>query len=98
MNSLINDVIDGQNQSYKLYVEIKNSSLNNYCDIEFYSTFSGAEDKTAKQTKWKTTLPLDSLYQLKNCIDDYIHNTFNDRNDRIVIDPSLIGIRDESKN
>lgn len=71
MKVLLNEVIDGQNQSYKLFFSIKESSLKNYCDIEFSSTFSDAKNTEAEQTKWKTTIPSLALSNLRDCIDNF---------------------------
>lgn len=69
MKKLINDVVDGQGQSYKLYFEVKQSSLPNHYDIRFFSTFSGAADVEAEQTKWKTTIPKEALHEIRSAIE-----------------------------
>lgn len=64
---------------YNLYVDIKESSLPDYVDIRFYSTFSGAKDKEAEQTKWMTTIPLESLDALNNTIIDYLRQNIKSK-------------------
>ena len=63
---------ESREDGYNLYVDIKESSLPEYVDIRFYSTFSGAKDPKAEQTKWMTTIPIDSLDALNNTITDYL--------------------------
>lgn len=74
MKTLLNRVIDGQNQSYELFLELKPSSLSNYFDIRFFSKFSGAKCVEAEQTKWQTTLPRESLLTLLNSINEELNN------------------------
>lgn len=64
---------------YNLYVDIKESSLPDYVDIRFYSTYSGAKDKEAEQTKWMTTIPLESLDALNNTIIDYLRQNIKSK-------------------
>lgn len=64
---------------YNLYVDIKESSLPDYVDIRFYSIFSGAKDKEAEQTKWMTTIPLESLDALNNTIIDYLRQNIKSK-------------------
>ena len=71
MKTLINEVIDRQNQSYKLFFSVNESSLKNYCDIEFSSTYSGASNPVSNQIKWKTTIPYVALSNLRDCIDNF---------------------------
>lgn len=66
MKHLINEVIDRHNKSYQLFVEINESSLLDHYDIRFFSTYSGAKNPLAEQTKWKTTLPKGALQNLLN--------------------------------
>lgn len=61
MKELLNEVVDKHNQSYKLYLEIDRSSIDGYADIRFYSTYSGSKNPESEQTKWKTTIPYDSI-------------------------------------
>lgn len=64
MNYLINEVTDIHNNSYKLYLSVSKSNTKGYVDIRFYSTYSGASNPEAEQTKWKTTIPKDSLFTM----------------------------------
>lgn len=57
MKTLLNEVIDGQGRSYKTFVEFEKSNLPHHFELRFFSTFSGAKDPLAEQTKWKATLP-----------------------------------------
>lgn len=66
MKHLINEVVDRHNKSYQLFVEINDSSLPDHYDIRFFSTYSGASNPLAEQTKWRTTLPKGSLQNLLN--------------------------------
>ena len=74
MKTLLNRVIDGQNQSYELFLELKPSSLPEHFDIRFFSKFSGANDPDSEQTKWKTTLPRDAIINLANYITEELDN------------------------
>ena len=71
MKYLINEVIDRHNQSYKLYMEINDSSIETYTDLRFYSTYSGAKNPEAEQTKWKTTLPYEAISAMIDCLREY---------------------------
>lgn len=74
MKYILNEVIDGQNQSYRLYVDIDKSSLKDHYDIRFFSKFSGANDPESEQTKWKTTLPTESIFVLTNVLKEVLDN------------------------
>lgn len=68
MKHLINEVVDIHGKFYRLYFEIKKSSLPNYYDLRFFSTYSGASNPDAEQTKWKTTLPKESIQKIINSV------------------------------
>lgn len=68
MKSLINEVVDRHNQSYKLYMEIEDSSIGGYVDIRFYSTYSGASNPETEQTKWKTTLSYEAINEIEETL------------------------------
>ena len=57
MQQLINENTDIHGNVYRLWLDLKKSSLKDYVDVEFYSTYSCAKNPENKQTKWKTTLP-----------------------------------------
>lgn len=68
MRQLINETIDRHNGVYRLYVELEFSSLPDHYDVRFFSTYSGASNPDAEQTKWKATLPKSALETLNNTI------------------------------
>lgn len=74
MKYLINEVIDIHGQSYKLFLELNDSKTKDYVDIRFFSTFSGAKDPNAEQTKWKTTLPIESILDLSDSVVSFLTN------------------------
>jgi hypothetical protein len=70
VNTLLNSTTS-RDDSYELFVDIKESSLPEFVDIRFYSKFSGAKDKNAEQTKWQTTFPVESLNKLNQAIKQF---------------------------
>ena len=45
-------------------MDLEDSSIGGYVDMRFYSTYSGASNPEAEQTKWKTTLPYESIDEI----------------------------------
>lgn len=72
MNYLINEVIDRHDKSYKLFLELTDSGSVGYVDIRFYSTYSGANNPEAEQTKLRTTLPLESVFTIKDSLSTFL--------------------------
>lgn len=72
LNTLLNTTIDGTGNNYNLYFEIKDSSIPDYVDINFYSTLSSAKNPSATQDKWKTTLPIESIDELSDTLIEYL--------------------------
>lgn len=95
MRKLLNEVIDGQGQSYKTFVEFEKSSLPNHYELRFFSTFSGAKDPLAEQTKWKATLPRNSFLEMISVFRDGTLQPYTENNGQIVINPDAIGIRNK---
>ena len=68
MKQLINETVDRHDGIYRLYLELNKSNLPDYYDIRFFSTYSGASNPDAEQTKWKSTLPKSALENLQQSL------------------------------
>lgn len=93
MKKLLNEVIDGQGQSYKTFLELEKSSLPNYYELRFFTTFSGAKDPLAEQTKWKATLPRAAFLEMISAFREGTLQPYTESNGKFVINPAAIGIR-----
>jgi hypothetical protein len=78
VNTLLNSTTS-RDDSYELFVDIKESSLSEYVDIRFYSKFSAAKDKNAEQTKWQTTFPIEALETLNDSIIEYLRENIKSK-------------------
>lgn len=72
MKKLINEATDRSGYSYKLFLEVSRSNLDNHFDIRFFSTYSGSSNPENEQTKWMTTLPKESFVELVKCLTDFV--------------------------
>lgn len=80
MKNLINENIDTHGNVYRLWVELKNSSLKDHVDVEFYSTYTGSKNPDNKQTKWKTTLPRGAFISLMAEFNDFYNFQMHPKN------------------
>lgn len=71
MQQLINENTDIHGNVYRLWLDLKKSSLKDYVDVEFYSTYSGAKNPENKQTKWKTTITKEAIRNLMVEFNDF---------------------------
>ena len=68
MRTLLNSIIDERGNEYRLYFkQTKCLSPTNYVEVAFESEYDGAKSKQP-QTKWKTTLPVECLNNLKEAL------------------------------
>ena len=68
MRTLLNTVTDEHGNQYRLYFkQTQCMSPDNYVEIAFESEYDGAKSKQP-QTKWKTTLPVECLNNLKEAL------------------------------
>lgn len=79
VNTLLNSTIYSEEDSYELFVEIKESSLPEFVDIRFYSKFSITKNKDAEQTKWQTTFPVEALETLNDSITEYLRENIKSK-------------------
>lgn len=74
MKTLLNKVVDGKDRTYELFLEINKSSLKNHFDIRFFSKFSASSNPDSEQTKWKTTIPKESIENLISSLKEELNN------------------------
>ena len=93
MKRLINEVVDRHNCSYRLFLDIERSSIPDSFDIRFFSTYSGASNPDAEQTKWQSTLPRNAILEMISAFRDETLQPYTEHNGKFVINPAAIGIR-----
>lgn len=79
MDTRLNTTNDGAGNNYDLHFEIKDSSIPEYVDIQFYSKLSNAKNPDTIQVNWQTTLPLESIDELSDTLIDYLRTKVTEK-------------------
>ena len=68
MKKLIHEVEETSGSTYQLWAELTDCQLPiGYKTLKFFSTWTGAKDKSIPYNKGQFFLPPDSIKNLKNC-------------------------------